>query len=201
MSETAQPKKISRRKFLYAGLGAAAAVVVGAVAAYYATKLAGPAPPGRGGYRWANENLYLGDEFLITLDRAAMYYALDNGDTLISLDPHLSVEAQNRDIRYLVLGAKVDGIMISPLSEEANVEAIEWAIDQGVPVVCYNTDVKSRKVPISILVSNEKFGEAVGDAVGSLMKKDGVTPKEKDYVIVVGCGTPMDPWVPKRNGE
>jgi len=217
-------EKIDRRKYIkYVGAGAVVAAAAAAIG-YGVSELTKPppptpttvvttvpapttivttittAPPVKKGFLWGEEALYLGDEFLITLSRAAMYYAMDNGDTLITLDPHLSVEAQNRDIRYLVLGAKVDGIMISPLSEEANVEAIEWAIDQGVPVVCYNTDVKSPKVPISILVSNEKFGEAVGDAIGNLMKKDGVVPKKDDYAIVVGCGTPMDPWVPKRNG-
>ena len=152
----------------------------------------------REGYLWGEEALYLGDEFLITLSRAAQYYAADQGDTLITLNPNLSIEAQIRDLRYMVKGLKVDGIMISPLSDVALKDVIEWCIDQGVPVVCYNTDVQSPKVPISILVSNEKFGEAAAEALIKEIQKDGVELKGK--VFIVGCGTPQDPWVPQRNG-
>lgn len=150
------------------------------------------------GYLWGEEALYLGDEFLITLSRAAKYYAADQGDTLITLNPNLSVEAQIRDLRYMVKGLKVDGILISPLSDVALVNVTEWAIDEGVPVVCYNTDVRTAKMPLSILVSNVRFGEAAAEALVEEIKKDGVELKGK--VFVIGCGTPMDPWVPQRNG-
>lgn len=215
-----EEKQVSRRSYLKYVAGAAVVAAVAGVGygAYEATRpppvvptqtqtatqvvtsVVTAAPPTKKTYLWGEEALYLGDEFLITLSRAAQYYALDHGDKLMTLNPNLSVEAQNRDYRYLVSGAKVDGILTSPLSEEANKDAIEWAIDQGVPVVCYNTDVDTPKMPISILVSNEGFGAAVGDAIGKLMKDDGVAPKSDDYVIVVGCGTPSNPWVPKRNG-
>jgi len=148
-------------------------------------------------YQWGEEALYLGDEFLITLSRAAQYYAADQGDTLITLNPNLSIEAQIRDLRYMVSGLKIDGIIISPLSDVALKDTIEWCIDQGVPVVCYNTDVQSPKAPISILVSNERFGEAAAEALVKEIQKDGVELKGK--VFIVGCGTPQDPWVPQRN--
>lgn len=155
-------------------------------------------PEEKKSYKWGEVALYWGDEFLITLSRAAQYYAADQGDTYVVLNPNLSVEAQIRDVRYMVEGLKVDGIMISPLSDVALVDVIEWAIDQGVPVVCYNTDVQTPKMPLSILVSNEKFGEAAAEALIKEIQKDGVELKGK--VIIIGCGSPEDPWVPQRNG-
>lgn len=150
------------------------------------------------GYLWGEETLSLQDEFLITLSRGVKYYAADQGDTAITLNPNFSVEAQIRDLRYMVKGLKVDGIFITPLSDVALVGVIEWCIDQGVPVVCWNTDVKSAKMPLSILVSNVRFGEATAEALVEEIKKDGVELKGK--VFVMGCGVPTDPWVPKRNG-
>jgi len=77
------------------------------------------------GYLWGEEALFQGDEFLITLTRAAQYYAADQGDVFVSLNPFLSVEAQIRDIRYMVTGMKVDGIMTSPMVK-ASMSSQRW---------------------------------------------------------------------------
>jgi ABC-type sugar transport system substrate-binding protein len=148
-------------------------------------------------YLWGEEALYWGDEFLITLSRAAQYYAQDQGDTYVSLNPNLSVEASIRDLRYMTTGMNVDGILISPLSEEALVEPIEYCIDQGVPVVCYNTNVKTDKMPLSIMVSNVKFGESAAEALIKEIDEDGIEPK--GTVFVLGAGDPDFPVVLERN--
>ena len=105
----------------------AAVVIIGVFATFGAS-----AELEKRSYFWGNSPFEQMCDWYRVLVRAANYYALDHGNRIISLNPNMIVEAQIRDIRYMVaLG--VDGLLICPTSATGIVGTLEWAVDKGIP--------------------------------------------------------------------
>jgi len=148
-------------------------------------------------YFWGNSPFEQMCDWYRVLVRAANYYALDHGNRIISLNPNMIVEAQIRDIRYMVaLG--VDGLLICPTSATGIVGTLEWAVDKGIPVVTYDADADTPKVLINIRVSNKKIGELAAQGMINAMKADGV--KLKGKVLLVSGSTTNIAAIERRDG-
>jgi len=141
------------------------------------------------GYLWGDSPYWDTDEFYRTLNRAANYYALAQGDRLIYLDPHAKVEPQIRDIRYLILQG-VDGILMAPISPSAMVAPIEEAVAAGIPVVTYDTDSPTNKVSVCIRVGQKTLGQVAAELLVERMRAAGVQLKG---IVFIDGGDQADP--------
>lgn len=101
-------------------------------------------------YFFGHGTLYMGDEWMKVTDRAIHNYASDQGWKIVTMNPDLKAEQQIKDIRSFVQQG-VDGIIWSPSDSKATADIAEWAKEQGVPTITYNTDVDTDAVPITIM--------------------------------------------------
>jgi len=162
--------------------------------AYSAEK---PADPGKKSYFWGNSPFEQMCDWYRVLVKASDYYALDHGNKIINLNPNMILEAQIRDLRYLVAQG-IDGLLIAPTSTSGMVRAVEWVADQGIPVVTYDGDADTPKVVINIRVSNEKIGELAAQGMIDAMKADGVEPRGK--VILISGSTTNVGAIERKDG-
>ncbi|WP_016698272.1 substrate-binding domain-containing protein [Actinoalloteichus spitiensis] len=87
-----------------------------------------------------------------------------------------------------VSSAKVDALVLSPVSETASIPAIRLAHRSGVPVICYNTCVAEEAaqeyVTAFILGNPVEFGRLLGDAAADHFLAEGITAPK---IGVVNC--------------
>ena len=87
-----------------------------------------------------------------------------------------------------LIGADVDAIIISAVSETSSVALIEAAANQGIPVVCYNTciglDDAEQYVYAWVTGDHYQQGAGVGQATGEFFVEAGI---ENPKIGVVSC--------------
>ncbi|MEM4311577.1 MAG: substrate-binding domain-containing protein [Nitrososphaerales archaeon] len=197
-----QPKKLDRRKFLYAGLGAAI-VVVGGLAAYFATRpperivetvekpvektvvqtqiqtvertiqvTETPAKKLRLGYITR-----LSVPWWIVAEEGFKAGARKNGaEPVIYHPPELTSEDQVRVLDSWV-AAGLDGIMIGPNDPAAPIDVINRAIDRGVPVVTgFGVDSPKSKRLLFLGYDPYQLGVALGKGMVKLLELAGKKP-------------------------
>lgn len=82
----------------------------------------------------------------------------DNGDTLITLDPALSLKKQKKQMESLI-EKKVDLIVLTPVDFEGLEPMIKKAYKANIPVVVVDTNVKSSKyITYSVVSDNYNAG-------------------------------------------
>ncbi len=123
-------------------------------------------------YFFGHGSLYMGDEWMKVTDKAIHFYAGDNGWKIITQNGELKAEQQIKQIRYFVEQG-VDGFIWSPTDAVACAQIAEWAKEQGVLSITYNTDVKTDAVPLTILFD--------GRAVAETLAKEAITYLEETY--------------------
>lgn len=191
------------KKTLKASLGTAltVAVVIGVILTlgiwHDAFASERPVGPEREGYFWGNSPFEQMIDWYRVLVKASDYYALDHGNKIINLNPNMIVEAQIRDIRYMVAQG-VDGLLVCPTSSTGIVDTLESVIDQGIPVVTYDADAETPKVLINIRVSNKKIGELAAQGMIDAMKADGTQPRGK--VLLISGSTTNIAAIERRDG-
>ena len=78
-----------------------------------------------------------------------------------------------------LIGAKVDAIIMSPVSATASVPLVKQAFDAGIPVVCYNTcinDADAQKYVKALVTTDQtQMGTDVGDAAADWFVAKGMT--------------------------
>lgn len=124
------------------------------------------------GYFWGDSPYEMIEPWYWTLNRAALYYASYLGDKIITIDPHMNLEPQIKDIRYM-MQLKVDGLMVAPTSAEGIVDVLEEAHDQGLPIVTYDADANTPVVGISIRVDSFRMGKQLAEKFVEMIKADG----------------------------
>lgn len=78
-----------------------------------------------------------------------------------------------------LIGAKVDAIIMSPVSVTASVPFVKQAFEAGIPIICYNTCINAadaaKYVTALVTTDNQKFGSDVGSWAGDYFIKLGMT--------------------------
>ena len=76
-----------------------------------------------------------------------------------------------------VIGAGAKAVIMSPVSTEASVPAVERVVEAGIPVVCYNTclaDEDTERLAGGLVTTNQfDFGKGVGDVAAAAMMSSG----------------------------
>lgn len=115
-------------------------------------------------YFFGHGSLYMGDEWMKVTDKAIHNYAEDNGWKIITQDGDLKAEPQIKQIRYFVEQG-VDGFIWSPTDAVACAAIAEWAKEQGVLSITYNTDVRTDAVPLTILFDSRAVAQTLAKEV------------------------------------
>ena len=149
------------------------------------------------GYLWGNSPYEEVSDWYRVLVKASNYYALDHGNKVINLNPNMVVDAQIRDLNYM-MAQGVDGILMAPTSATGLAATINEIVGKGVPVVTYDADAKTPKVLINIRVSNKKIGELAAKGMVDAIKKDGKEPKGK--VLLISGSTTNIAAIERRDG-
>ncbi len=83
-----------------------------------------------------------------------------NGDTLITLDPALSLSKQKKEIEYLIDDQKVDALVITPVNYKGLENVLKKAKTKNIPVIVVDTEVSNTKY-ISYNVSSDNYNAGV----------------------------------------
>ena len=83
-----------------------------------------------------------------------------HGDTLITLDPALSLKKQKEQIGYLIDDQKVDALVITPVEYEGLTDVLKKAKLNHIPVIVVDTEVSDTKY-ISYNVSSDNYDAGV----------------------------------------
>jgi len=149
------------------------------------------------GYLWGNSPYEQVSDWYRVLVKASDYYALDRGNKVINLNPNMIVDAQIRDLNYMV-AQDVDGILMAPTSATGLVATIGKVVARGIPVVTYDADADTPKVLINIRVSNKKIGELAAEGMINAVKEDGAELKGK--VLLISGSTTNIAAIERRDG-
>ena len=106
--------------------------------------------------------------------------AADSNISLISSnsegDP--AIESEFLDT---VIGAGVKAVIMSPVSVEASVPAIERVVEAGIPVVCYNTcrsDEDTERLAGGLVTTNQfDFGKGLGEVAAEHIAASGAAAR------------------------
>jgi ABC-type sugar transport system substrate-binding protein len=101
------------------------------------------------------------------------------GDADVSLITSNSEADPVKEAEFLdtAIGAGVDAVIMSPVSVEASVTAIERVVEAGIPVICYNTclsDEDTERLAGGLVTTNQfDFGKDIGVVAAGHVKASG----------------------------
>jgi ABC-type sugar transport system substrate-binding protein len=182
LTEPEKPKEVTRRSYLkYVGGAVAAAAVAAAGYGLYSTSQPPQQPvtatitetaTTKAGYFWGDTPFEMVEEWYWTLNRAALAYANLTGDRLMTIDPHMTIESQTKDIEYM-LQLGIDGLMGCPIDPEGSVKVWEEAKAKGIPVATYDGSANTSAIDISIRVDARRLGKQLAEAFVKKMQAAG----------------------------
>jgi len=149
------------------------------------------------GYIWGNSPYEQVSDWYRVLVKASDYYALDRGNKVINLNPNMIVDAQIRDLNYM-LSQQVDGILMAPTSASGLAATINEIVARGIPVATYDADADTPKVLVNIRVSNTKIGELAAEEMIKAIKDDGTRLQGK--VLLISGSTTNIAAIERRDG-
>ncbi len=83
-----------------------------------------------------------------------------NGDTLITLDPALSLSKQKKEIEYLIDDQKIDALVITPVNYKGLSDVLKKAKSRNIPVIVVDSEVSNTKY-ISYNVSSDNYNAGI----------------------------------------
>ena len=98
--------------------------------------------------------------------------AQDLGVTAMMLDSEGSMEKERENIRRLVEDG-IDALVISPRDSNESVEALQPAVDAGIPIVTWNTSV-NMDITSFVCVDSKALGGDTGDYLCEYIKTYGL---------------------------
>ncbi len=128
--------------------------------------------------------------FWIPIGEAAEKYAETKGWTVTANDPDSSDAARQIEIIENMVSMGLDGIAITPLDESALRGVIDRLIDQGVVVICLESDCPGSKRMAYIGTDNYKAGRHMGSVIARELNGKGK--------IIVMTGLPTQPSLNQR---
>ena len=114
-------------------------------------------------------------EFWKTIHAGALMAAdeLGNVDVIWQGPQKEDDRVQQIQLVQNAIAARVDGIVLAPLDEQALVEPVEAAVAKGIPVVIFDSALKSSK-PVSYVATNNYHGGVLAaQRLGGLLKGKG----------------------------
>ena len=134
----------------------------------------------QGGYHTENETYYLVGMNLESPYWEEVVYGFEGGVRRLGLDvkgevvgpPDPDVEAQLQAFRETV-AKKPAGILVSPARAEPFTEAINQAIEQGIPVICIDSDAPESRRVMFIGTRNYQVGLEGGRLTAQLLEEKG----------------------------
>lgn len=134
--------------------------------------------------------LWLDASEFYTMVEAGIQQAAAESDTTINILGSNSQgdSAVEADQMQTLIGANVDAIIMSAVSEDASVEFIKQANEAGIPVVCYNSCISEEDAEkyVYTWVTGDQLqqGTMVGTALGEYLVEQGI---EAPKIGVVNC--------------
>jgi ribose transport system substrate-binding protein len=114
-------------------------------------------------------------EFWKTIHAGALKGAEDHGDVEIVWQGPLEEDDRTDQIKLVqnAVAAKVDGICLAPLDAKALVAPVEQAIEAGIPVVIFDSALKSDKPVSYVATDNYHGGVLAAERLAELLKGGG----------------------------
>jgi len=122
-----------------------------------------------------------GGSWITAYVEAAKFYAQDQGIQLDVRPNRQSSTKQIQDIRDFA-NKGYDGIMVGVWQTGAAESAINYAMDQGVPVMSTNADTSSSKIPLYVGFSNYSGGKTSGEQMVKALKEQ--YPNKDSYHVL-----------------
>jgi len=120
-------------------------------------------------------NVSVANSFRVQMIEEIKYYGTQHPDMVkevIVTDAGGDANKQISDIEDLVT-RKVDVLLVAPASDTALTPAVEQAIAAGIPVVVFNSDMKSDKVSARALPPYHNWAKITADWLGKTMNGKG----------------------------
>ena len=134
--------------------------------------------------------LWLDASEFYTMVEAGIQDAAANADVKINILGSNSQgdSAVEADQMETLIGANVDAIIMSAVSEDASVEFVKQANEAGIPVICYNSCVAEedaeKYVYTWVTGDQTQQGTMVGTALGNYFVEQGI---EEPKIGVINC--------------
>ncbi|WP_379155697.1 sugar ABC transporter substrate-binding protein [Paenibacillus sp. sgz5001063] len=110
-----------------------------------------------------------------------------NVQLLVQAPDEANLEQQIR-IMEMMIKRGVDGIAIAPVDSQALVGVINKAVDQGIPVVCFESDAPDSRRSAYIGADNRQTGIVIGQTVDHLLGGRGMILVESGMSHMLGFG-------------
>jgi len=143
-----------------------------------------------------NEDLFLGISTKVVqnvwegiFQESFRWYAEDHGWKYNAMQARGNPTLQNTHIRRLV-NMGVDGLIVSASDADVSVSAVEYAVDNGVPVITTDADVNSEKVTMYVGYSGVRASRLLAKKTVKYLKNE-VEPIGKAEGTVLELRGPM----------
>lgn len=94
----------------------------------------------------------------------------EHNDVLVTLDPELDIDKQNRQI-YDLVERKVDGIFVNPIDFQKISPALEYAKKEGIPVIIVDSQVQNKEL-VDCTVVSDNYNAGVQCARAMMTRMD-----------------------------
>lgn len=94
----------------------------------------------------------------------------EHNDVLVTLDPELDIDKQNRQI-YDLVERKVDGIFVNPIDFQKISPALEYAKKEGIPVIIVDSQVQNKEL-VDCTVVSDNYNAGVQCARAMMARMD-----------------------------
>lgn len=114
-------------------------------------------------------------EFWKTIHAGSLKAANDHGDVEIVWQGPQKEDDRTEQIKLVqnAVAARVDGIVLAPLDATALVAPVEQAIDAGIPVVIFDSALKSDKPVSYVATNNYNGGVLAAERLAKLLNEEG----------------------------
>ncbi|MEF8836812.1 MAG: sugar ABC transporter substrate-binding protein [Candidatus Bipolaricaulota bacterium] len=103
--------------------------------------------------------------------QSGRWYASDNNMSFTTANALMQAEKQVKDIQHFI-DLDMDGIIVGPVSSTAPINAIEDAVDAGIPVATANSDVETPAISISVSYGNKNATAALAEEVVDYLENE-----------------------------
>ena len=146
------------------------------------------------GIRIGSVNMGMNGEWYSEVMNGIKDAAEDLGATAMMLDSAGSLEKERENIRRLV-DEGIDALVISPRDSTESIETLQPAVDAGIPIITWNTNV-NMDVTSFVCVDSTALGGDTGDYLCEYIKTYGLT----DINLVIVDNKTYDVGVARCDG-